>query len=64
MKRVQYKIRHDVVLKNKLNNEIVKGNIVNEKEIDGKNYWVLNVPSRGAQQLSYSKDSWILTKGK
>jgi hypothetical protein len=64
MKRVQYKIRHDVVLKNKLNNEIVKGNIVNEKEIDGKNYWVLNVPSRGAQQLSYSKDSWILTKGR
>jgi hypothetical protein len=64
MKRVQYKIRHDVVLKNKLNNEIVKGNIVNEKEIDGKNYWVLNIPSRGAQQLSYSKDSWILTKGR
>jgi hypothetical protein len=64
MKRVQYKIRHDVVLKNKLNNEIVRGNIINEKEIDGKNYWVLNVPSRGAQQLSYSKDSWILTKGR
>jgi hypothetical protein len=64
MKRVQYKIRHDVVLKNKLNNELVKGNIVNEKEIDGKNYWVLNIPSRGTQQLSYSKDSWILTKGR
>ena len=64
MKRVQYKIRSDVVLKNKLNNETVRGNIINEKEIDGKNYWVLNIPSRGAQQLSYSKDSWILTKGR
>ena len=64
MKRTQFKIRHDVVLKNKLNNELVKGNIVNEKEIDGKNYWVLNVPSRGAQQLSYSKDSWSIVKGK
>ena len=64
MKRVQYKIRPDVVLKNKLNSEIVRGNIINEKEIDGKKYWVLNVPSRGAQQLSYLKDSWILTKGR
>lgn len=64
MKRPTYTIRHDVVLKNRLNNETVRGNIVNEKEIDGKQYWVLNVPSRGAAQLSYAKESWTVTKGK
>jgi hypothetical protein len=64
MKRQAYKVRHDVVLKNRLNNEVVRGNIVNEKEIDGKHYWVLNIPSRGAAQLSYAKESWTITKGK
>ena len=64
MKRNQYKIRHDVVLKNRLNSEVVRGNIVNEKDIDGKQYWVLNVPSRGPTQLSYSKESWVISKGK
>lgn len=64
MKRPQYKIRYDVTLKNRLNNEVVRGNIVNEKDIEGKQYWVLNVPSRGAAQLSYAKESWIVTKGK
>lgn len=64
MKRQVFKTRYDVVLKNRLNNEVVKGNIVNEKEIDGKQYWVLNIPSRGAAQLSYAKESWTITKGK
>ncbi len=64
MKRAQYKTRYDVALKNKLNGEIVKGNIVNEKDIEGKQYWVMSIPSRGQTQLSYSKESWIVTKGK
>jgi hypothetical protein len=64
MKHSQYKIRYEVSLKNKLNNEIVRGNIVNEKDIDGKQYWVMTVPGRGAALLSYSKDSWAITKGR
>ena len=64
MRHLQYKIRYEVTLKNKLNNEIVRGNIVNEKDIDGKQYWVMTVPGRGAALLSYSKDSWVITKGK
>lgn len=64
MKRPNFTIRHDVVLKNRLNNETVRGNIVNEKEIDGKQYWVLNIPSRGSALLSYAKESWNVTKGK
>ena len=42
MKRNQYKIKYDVTLKNRLNNEIVRGNMVNEKDIDGKQYWIRN----------------------
>lgn len=64
MKRPTYKVRHDVVLKNRLNNETVRGNIINEKDIDGKQYWVMNIPSRGAAQLSYAKESWTVIKGK
>lgn len=64
MKRNQYKIKYDVTLKNRLNNEIVRGNMVNEKDIDGKQYWVMNIPSRGSTQLSYAKESWAITKGK
>ena len=64
MKRPTYKVRHDVVLKNRLNNETVRGNIINEKDIDGKQYWVMNIPSRGAAQLSYAKESWTVIEGK
>jgi len=63
-RRSQYSIRYDVVLKNKHNNEIVKGNLINEKDIEGRQYWVMNVPSRGFAQLSYAKESWIITKGR
>jgi hypothetical protein len=64
MKRQAYKIKYDAVLKNRFNNETVYGNIINEREIDGKPYWVLNIPSRGAAQLSYAKESWLLMRGK
>lgn len=61
----QFKIRHDVVLKNRLTNESVRGNIISERDIEGKAYWVMTIPGRGAAQLSYSKDSWlIVNKGK
>lgn len=60
----KYNIKYDAVLKNRLTNEVVKGNIVNERDIDGKMYWVVMSPDRGQAQLSYSKDSWLLSKGK
>jgi hypothetical protein len=52
----KYNIKYDAVLKNRLTNEVVN--------IDGKLYWVVMSADRGQAQLSYSKDSWILTKGK
>ena len=65
MNRNQYKIKYDAVIKNRFNNETIYGNIVNERDIDGKGYWVMNVPGRGAAQLSFAKESWLLIrKGK
>ena len=65
MSRQQFKIKHDAVLKNRLTNETVRGNIINERDIEGKSYWVMTLPARGLAQLSYSKDSWtIVNKGK
>jgi len=64
LKQNLYRTKTDVVLKNKLTNESVRGNIINEREIEGKQYWVMQTPSRGTAQLSYNKDSWLLTKGK
>jgi hypothetical protein len=63
MKRVQYKIRPNVVLKNRLNSETVIGDIVGERDIEGKQYWVLSCPDRGGARLSYAKESWSI-KGK
>lgn len=64
MKRQAYKIKYDAVIKNRFNNETIYGHIVNEREIDGKPYWVMTVPSRGASQLSFAKESWLLMRGK
>lgn len=65
MKKNQYQIKYDAVIKNRFNSEMIYGNIVNERDIDGKSYWVMNVPSRGATQLSFAKESWLIVrKGK
>ena len=64
MKRPQFTVRPNVTLKNRLTNETITGNIVDERDIDGKSYWVLTLPSRGASRLSYAKESWQVTKGK
>ena len=64
MKRNEYRIRENIILKNKLTGESVHGNIVNERDIEGKSYWVLVNPSRLGSTLSYSKDSWSIVKGK
>lgn len=64
MKQNQYKIKPNATIKNRLNNDLVRGDLINEKDIDGKQYWVMVVPERHNAQLSYSKDSWVLVKGK
>jgi len=64
MKKDQYKTRPNVVLKNKVNGDTVTGNIVDEKDIDGRLFWVVQLPQRGDMPYNYAKDSWSLLKGK
>lgn len=64
MPTLQYKIKENVSLINRLTNESIRGNIVNEKEIEGKQYWVLMPSNRPGSQLVYAKDAWSMQKGK
>lgn len=64
MPTLQYKIKENVNLINRLSNEKIRGNIVNEKEIEGKHYWVVVPVNRPGSQLVFSKDAWSMEKGK
>lgn len=60
---LQYKIKENATLVNKLTNESIRGNIIKEDEIEGKSFWVVLVPPRTAP-LRYYKDAWSLKKEK
>jgi hypothetical protein len=62
MKKERYKSIYNVNIKNRLNNESVTGNIVDEKSIEGKNFWVMCPSHRPNTRLLYSKDVWLLYK--
>lgn len=62
MKRERYKTIYDAQIKNRLNNEIVQGNIVDERSIEGKNFWVMCLSHRPQTRLLYSKDVWLLMR--
>ena len=64
MPALQYKIKENISLVNRLTNETIRGNIINEKEIEGKQYWVVIPSNRPNTQLSFSKDAWSMQKGK
>jgi hypothetical protein len=60
-KRNQYIVKHDVTLLNKLNNESITGDLINEEEIEGKMFFVLRSghPSR---LMKLAKDAYSLKK--
>lgn len=60
----QYKIKENISLVNRLTNETVFGIIINEKEIEGRQYWVVIPNNRPGSQLVFSKDAWSMQKGK
>jgi hypothetical protein len=57
----RYNTKSNVLLKNRFNNETVRGDVVEEKEIDGKGFWVLYNPERGTKIL-LSKESFTIVK--
>ena len=59
----QYNIRSNVMLKNRLTNDELHGSIVNERDIEGKSFWVFNEDRRPGSKL-LAKDAWLITSAK
>lgn len=60
-RRNVYKPRVNVKLKNKFNNEIVTGDIVNEEDIEGKTFWVIK---QNARLMKLAKEAYVLQHGR
>lgn len=56
MLRSKYAAKHNVLLKNIVSGETMRVDIINEKEIDGKQFWVILFDKRQAllAKASYS----------
>lgn len=59
-RRVKYNIRPNVKIKNRLNGDIVFGDLINEEEIEGKGFFVLR-KDRG-HVIKLSKEAYSLVK--
>ncbi len=51
----QYVVKSNVTLFNKMNNEEITGDIINEDEIEGKKFYVLRV---GFRVMKLAKDAY------
>ena len=59
--RNQYAVKTNVTLQNRLNNELITGDLVNEDEIDGKKFFVLRA-GQPPRLMKLAKDAYILKK--
>lgn len=59
MLRTQYKVKPNVTLKNRVNNQTIVGDIVGEEEIDGKQFWIVRSNNRA---LKLAKDAHTMSK--
>lgn len=55
----QYIVKKNITLSNRLNNETVTGDLVNEDEIDGKKFFVMRV---GPRTMKLAKDAYVIKK--
>lgn len=62
-KRKHYTTKSNVTLKNRFSNETMKCDVVDEDEVEGKKFWVVNVANR-SDRLKFSKDAWSLVGGR
>lgn len=58
-----FNTKQNVTLFNKITNDTYVGDIVNEDEIEGRQYWVF-YPSNRKTRLLLAKDSYTITKAK
>ncbi len=59
MKRQQFVTKPNFVLFNRLNNEQITGDLINEDEIEGKHFYVLRI---GQRTLKLAKDAYTPKK--
>lgn len=59
MLKTKYSAKHNVLLKNIVSGETMRVDIVNEKEIDGKQFWVISLNKR---QVLLAKASYSIVK--
>lgn len=59
-KRPQYSIKRGLRFKNRLNSEIIFGDLINEEEIDGKSYFVVRNDKGNVVKLT--KEAYSLQK--
>lgn len=57
----QFVIKHNVTLQNRLNNELITGDLVNEDEIEGKKFFVLRA-GHPPRLMKLAKDAYSLKK--
>jgi hypothetical protein len=55
--RQTYNIRRNITLKNRFNNELFQGDIINEESIDGKTFYVVRKDSK---IFKFNKDSFVV----
>ncbi len=58
-RRDQFVVKPNVTLFNRLNNEQFTGDLVNEDEIEGKQFFVLRV---GPRMMKLAKDAYTMKK--
>ena len=58
-RRPQYNIKENVTLKNALNSGDIKGDIINEEEIEGRQFYVVRSNNR---VFKVAKDAYYLRK--
>jgi hypothetical protein len=59
MKQRQFVVKPNFVLFNRLNNEQIVGDLINEDEIEGKHFYVVRV---GQRTLKLAKDAYTPKK--
>lgn len=59
MKRKSYATKKDVVLVNRVTNEVITGDIINEDEIEGRFFFVIK---SGGRVIKVAKDAYNIKK--
>jgi len=61
-KKNQYKIQHNVLLKNNFNTGDITGDIINEENIDGKLFYVVKTEYGRVQKVA--KEAYTIRRNK